>query len=525
MSFFSHPISRILLSMMLGASGVLAFSPFDFWGMAYFSLGGLIFLATQRERKTALYSAYFWALGFFTFGINWIHVSINLFGGVPLLLSYLAVLLLAAYLSLYPLLFAYLVQRFQIQSAVLFAILWTFTEFLRGWVLTGFPWLQFGYSQIDSPFFGLAPLFGVQGVTFFVVWMSALSVALIKYWLIPTVNRTALSVSAVVMLLLVGGAAFYLGQKADYRTKNQHNNSAELTITLVQGNIEQNLKWDPDHFSHTINIYQKLIAPHLGKSDLIILPEAAIPTLENRVPALLQRWQTAAAEHGSELIVGTVYHNPLSDRFHNSVIVLGNPQQPYTLETENRYNKHHLVPFGEYVPLESILRPLGSMFNLPMSNFKQGDYLQAPLTAKGLELTAAICYEIVLGSQLQQNLAQNKQSDFILTVSNDAWFGDSIGPWQHFQMARMRALENGKAVIRATNTGITAFIGADGKVIEQAPQFIATTLTTTLKTESRTTPYTTFGDKPLYLLSLVLLLLHIFTALFRRKLLQQACVK
>ena len=169
------------------------------------------------------------------------------------------------------------------------------------------------------------------------------------------------------------------------------------------------------------------------------------------------------------------------------------------------------------------------MFNLPMSNFKQGDYLQAPLKvngkAKGIELTAAICYEIILGGQLQQNLAKNTNTDFILTISNDAWFGDSIGPWQHFQMARMRALENGKAVIRATNNGITAFIDADGKVQQQAPQFIETTLTAKIKTEARITPYATFGDKPLYILSFVLLGLHILIALFRRKLLQLASNK
>ena len=135
-AFFSHPIVKVLFSLVLGASGVFAFSPFDLWPTAYISVIGLILLATQKQRKTALYTSYFWAIGFFAFGINWIHVSIHLFGGVPRLLSYLAILLLAAYLALYPLLFTYLIQRFQVKSAVLFAILWTFTEFLRGWVLT-----------------------------------------------------------------------------------------------------------------------------------------------------------------------------------------------------------------------------------------------------------------------------------------------------------------------------------------------------------------------------------------------------
>ncbi|TNG92287.1 apolipoprotein N-acyltransferase [Pasteurellaceae bacterium USgator11] len=517
---------KIFFALILGASGVLAFSPFDYWPMAYVSVIGLLFFATQSSRKTALYTSYFWALGFFAFGINWIHVSINLFGGVPLILSYLAVLLLAAYLSLYPLLFTYLIQRFQIKSAVVFAILWTFTEFLRGWVMTGFPWLQFGYSQIDSPFYGIAPLFGVQGLTFFVVWIAALLMNSIKAGLNRTDRTLALTASSLLMVLGLAFAAFYSGGKisADSSAKQSSSSAKALTITLVQGNIEQNLKWDPNYFSNTINIYQQLIALHLGKSDLIILPEASIPTLENQVQPLLQNWQAAARNSGSELIVGTVYHDESQDRFYNSAIVLGDPHNPYQLTSTNRYNKHHLVPFGEYVPLESLLRPLGSMFNLPMSNFKQGEYLQAPLTAKGVKLATAICYEIVLGNQLQQNLA-NANSDVILTISNDAWFGDSIGPWQHFQMARMRALENGKAVIRATNTGITAFIGNQGQVLQQAPQFEATTLTTELKLETIATPYSVFGDKPLYLLSLVLLVFNILTALLRRKLQQLAALK
>ncbi|SMB83701.1 Apolipoprotein N-acyltransferase [Pasteurella testudinis DSM 23072] len=525
-TFYSYPIIKILVSIILGASGVCAFSPFDIWPLAYVSVGGLIVLATQRSHKTALYTSYFWALGFFTFGINWIHVSIHLFGGVPLLLSYIAVLLLAAYLSLYPLLFAYLIQRFQIKSAVVLAIVWTFTEFLRGWVMTGFPWLQFGYSQIDSPFFGIAPILGVQGLTFFVVWISGLLINIGKVWLQRDERALLVMSGSVLTLLFLSGAAFYLSaDKINYRTAaSQSNPDRKLTVTLVQGNIEQNLKWDPQYFSNTIAIYQNLIAPHLGKSDLIILPEAAIPTLENQVQPLLHSWQIAAEKSGSEIIVGTVYHDEQQDRFYNSAIVLGDPQNPYQLATANRYNKHHLVPFGEYVPLESLLRPLGAMFDLPMSNFKQGDYRQTPLKAKGVSMATAICYEIILGAQLQHNIAAS-ENDFILTISNDAWFGDSIGPWQHFQMARMRALENGKAVIRATNTGITAFIGSKGQVLRQAPQFEATTLTTTLTVENSMTPYTVFGDKPLYILSVLLLALHALTALFRRKLHQLATVK
>ncbi|MBE2894784.1 apolipoprotein N-acyltransferase [Spirabiliibacterium falconis] len=507
----------LLSATALGVLGVLAFSPFDYWLVAFISTLGLLYFATHSQRKTALWGSYFWGLGFFAFGINWIHVSINLFGGVPLIFSFLAVGVLAAYLALYPLLFAYILQRFQIKSAVAMAIVWTITEFLRGWVMTGFPWLQLGYSQIDSPFSGIAPLLGVQGVTFFIVFACGQLLTLCK----P--DRTlpiSVRITALLSLAVVSGGVLLL-HNANFQGQKTQRATAQ-TITLVQGNIEQNRKWDPAYAEKTLAIYQALIQPHLGKSDVIILPEAAIPVVENRVQRLLLSWQQAALEKGSELIVGTVYADHAQQRFYNSIITLGNPTALYQqAESAVRYNKHHLVPFGEYVPLESMLRPLGTMFDLPMSNFTQGDFLQNALKTQKSTMTAAICYEIVLGSQLQQNLAHNK-SEYILTISNDAWFGDTIGPWQHLQMARMRALENGKTVIRATNNGITAFINAHGKITAQAPQFQATTLTATLENENIITPYSQFGDKLLYGLLLILALFNITSYGLRYKIQQIA---
>ncbi|PVX42799.1 apolipoprotein N-acyltransferase [Pasteurella langaaensis DSM 22999] len=502
------------IALISGGIGVFAFSPYDYWGVAYVSLLGLIFVAKNSQKRTALWGSFLWGVSFFSIGTSWLHVSIHQFGGSPLWLSYGLVVLLAAYLALYPLLFAYIVQRFQVQSAVIFAAIWTLTEFLRGWVLTGFPWLQFGYSQIDSPFSGIAPIFGVTGLTFFTIWASAVLFNILtalcqhKNWLD---KKWSIVFANIAMLAAVASLAGY-SAKATYVKKN--NDKKAITITLAQGDIAQSLKWDPEYLNSTLQIYGRQISENLGKSDLIILPESALPALENNLQPFFDALKAATQKSNTDVMIGTVYRDSNSEKLFNSIVVV---DKNYQADQAQRYNKHHLVPFGEYVPLESLLRPLGSVFNLPMSAFQQGGAIQAPLVVKGNKFTPAICYEIILGDQLQQNLQPD--TDFILTVSNDAWFGDSHGPWQHLQMARMRALELGKPVIRATNTGITAFINAQGKIIAQAPQFVETTLTQTIAPTGGKTPYAALGDKPLYLLALLFVILRALGTLIKRKLL------
>ncbi|MDU8924667.1 apolipoprotein N-acyltransferase [Pasteurellaceae bacterium LIM206] len=499
-----------VIALLTGASGVLAFSPFDLWGFAYVSLLGLLWVSKTRQNSTALWAAFLWGLSFFAIGVNWLNVSIHQFGEAPLAVSYLLVVVLAAYLSLYPLLFVYLIRRFRVKSAVIYPVLWTLTEFLRGWIMTGFPWLQFGYSQIDSPFAGIAPLFGVEGLTFFVMWVSASVLNLIGS-LTTLPRKWNLAAANMLLIAVVGGLAAWSAQMNFVKPVP----ARALTVTLAQGNIEQNLKWDPAYLMQTLDIYQKLIAAHVGKSDLIVLPESALPALENELQPFYQYLHNEAKAQGTELLIGSVYHDDKTDKLFNSIVRMGNKEEQFVSARAERYNKHHLVPFGEYVPLENLLRPLGSVFNLPMSAFQSGAEIQPPLIGKERVFTPAICYEIILGSQLQKNLQPN--TDFLLTVSNDAWFGNSIGPWQHLQMARMRALELGKPLIRATNTGITVFVDEKGKILAQAPQFEQTTLTRQIIPTEGKTPYAALGNNPLYLLALLLGVLHILGALIRRQ--------
>ncbi|WP_370597846.1 apolipoprotein N-acyltransferase [Plesiomonas shigelloides] len=482
------------LAALFGALGTLAYSPFDFWPCALLSLMGLLLLTLNRSAKQAALVGFVWGFALFITGISWINVSIQQFGGLPVAVGWVLVALLAAYLSLYPALFAALLARllpYANAARLVFAapVLWTFTEFLRGWMLTGFPWLQFGYTQIDGPLRGLGPITGVQGITFALMLTSGLlTLALVRRKVIPAVVAVALPLAALPLANLHW-------VKADGERK--------INVALVQGNIDQELKWEPAYRIPTLQTYLDMSRPYLQRGDLVIWPEAAIPSLETEENELLSMLDSITRSNKSMLITGVVDRNPQTKQFFNTVIVLGDPQETYQYPTRNRYNKNHLVLFGEYVPFEGLLREIAPLFNLPMSSFSRGDYLQPDLRAGQFHLETAICYEIILGSRMRANFLQNPDTDFLLTVSNDAWFGHSIGPWQHFQMARMRALELGRPLLRATNNGVTAVIDSNGEIQQQIPQFKTAVLSATVVPMRGETPYARFGDWPLWIVSLL----------------------
>ncbi|MCJ8273446.1 MAG: apolipoprotein N-acyltransferase, partial [Psychrosphaera sp.] len=414
--------------------------------------------------------------------------------GLPLIASLAMIAMLVAYLSIYPALACAALTRFTPKSSYwifAFAPLWLIFEWLRSVVLTGFPWLSLGYSQFESPMSAFAPVIGEIGITFVMCLTAVLLKQLVQR------NNLKLTLSGLGVIIL----ATVLLQFPQW-TERQN---TIKTIALVQGNIEQEMRYVPENDWPTFLKYLDLSRPYYSDVDLVIWPEAAIPMIELSAIDDLYNLDKAVANNKTALISGILDYNVDSKAIYNTLIVMGLREEndtkgQYHYPHNNRYNKHHLLPIGEFVPLEDFLRPLAPIFDLPMSSFTRGDVRQTNLRANGLNIVPAICYEIIFPGLLRQNIT--KESDFILTVSNDAWFGTSAGPLQHMQIAQMRALEFGLPLLRATNNGVTAITDEKGQIIKQLEQFETGVLTAKVNLVDGQTPYLLYGNWPVWWLSL-----------------------
>lgn len=480
--------------ILIGALLTFSYAPFSFWFLTPVLLSGFFYLLLNTNKaKSAFNTGFVFGLGWFGAGISWVHVSIADFGGLPIIGSVGLMVLLCSFLALYPGLFSYFLYRFvKLRYWPLLApFIWFVIEFLRSWLLTGFPWLSLGYSQIQSPLSGWMPVIGETGVSVILIALTV-SVAL------SLKQKSYLSVVMLPLIFFTGGWAL---NKISWVTPEANTTS----IAMVQGNIKQEMRWMPEQEAPTMQKYMNLTSQH-WHNKLVIWPEAAVPQLESSAESFLLKLDEQAVDSDTGLITGIVNYDYDSRQAFNNLIAVGklspqDTQGQYHYMHANRYDKHHLLPIGEFIPFEAWLRNLAPIFDLPMSSFTRGDYLQPNIVSNGINLAPAVCFEIAFPRQISANLMAD--TDFIITVSNDAWFGRSHGPDQHLEIAQVRAKEFGIPVLRATNNGITAFIGYDGAVISRLPQFEAGVLSADLATTTGFTPYRKWGDLPLWLLSLL----------------------
>lgn len=506
-------LKQILLSLFLGAIAVFSYAPFHFWPIAFVSFAGLLWLVADKTKKQAMLVGFSWGIGYFLAGVHWVYISIKQYGEVPTSVAIIILGLLVSYLALYPMLFAWLLRacdrfapKFSIKQLVLLApILWQVTEFLRGYILTGFAWLELGYSQLDSPLRNYFPIVGINGVTLLLTMCCGLGVyCLYNFRRITFIKHTYGAIIALFAIIIAPISLNLVNW-----TTIDHSRTANFS--LIQGNILQSLRWSREQLDNTLQTYASLTEKNFGKDKIIIWSEASVTDYEINQQPYLQFLDNEARANGSEIAVGIIDYrigdNGANTDIYNTLLVLGE-NTPYQYPNANRYQKHHLVPFGEFTPFRFLLDPIADILDIPMSSMQEGAEKQPQLTMKGFKFTTAICYEVILSNLMWKNFAPD--TDFLLTVSNDAWFGDSIGPKQHLQMAQARALEFGRPMIRSTNTGITAIIDHHGYIIEQLPQFQTNVLNYKLSPTVGLTPYARFGDLAYYLiLSLLFILVFV----------------
>ena len=489
-----------LLALAGGALTTLSLAPFDLWPLALLSIASLYLGLRTLTPGQAARRGWCYGFGLFSSGVSWVYVSIHDFGAAPPPLAGALTLGFVAGLALFFALLGWLWSRWLRQgqpglvNALAFAALWLALDALRGWVLTGFPWLYAGYSQLEGPLAGLAPLGGIWLLTFSLAASATLLVELPRLY-----TRKPAFVGALALLVTPWLAGLALDEHAWTETSGE-----PLSVAAIQGNVPQSLKWDPKKLEMQLLRYRDMSFAS-RPADLIVWPETAVPILQDRAAGYLSMMDSFARERNAALITGVPVRQPNAAgelRYYNGLTTVG--------DAEGTYLKQKLVPFGEYVPMQDLLRGVIAFFDLPMSDFARGDPGQALLTAKGYRIAPFICYEVVY-PEFSASLAA--ASDILLTVSNDAWFGRSIGPLQHLQMAQMRALEAGRWMIRATNNGVTVLIDPFGRITEQVPAFEQTVLYGEVSPMQGLTPYLRWRSWPLIVVCVSLLA----WALCRRK--------
>lgn len=483
--------ARLKLILALTAGGLLplAYAPFGHYLLAPICLAVLLLVWTRAPPWQAFKLGYVFGAASFLLGMYWVYISMHDFGGAHPLLSGLLTLALVAILSVFPALVGFIAARWFATRGPgpwlgVVPALWVLAEWLRGWIFSGMGWLAAGYSQVDSWLLGYAPVGGIYLMSWALLLTAGALVTVAR-----SVGRAR--ISALVVIAVVWSAAYFLSQHRWTRP-----NSEVVTVALAQGAVPQDLKWQRTQFVPTLELYRELTERAAG-SDLIIWPEAAIPGVYSQIEGYLDEIRSLAARTGGNVLLGVLRKDPDTGGIQNALVALGG--------SPSFYIKRHLVPFGEYFPVPNFVRDWLRLLDLPYSDISPGPPGQAPLSVAGQRLAVTICYEDLFGAE---QLHYMPDATLLVNVSNDAWFGDSIAPHQHLDIARVRAAEVGRYLLRATNTGITAIIDPSGRVVARAPQFETHLLTGAVQGFLGSTPYALWGNYAIVLLAAIVLLIQ-----------------
>jgi apolipoprotein N-acyltransferase len=507
-------MNKYIIVFCAGLLAVSGFAPFSLFPLSVLALAMLFVQWRHAHGKwMAARLGFAFGLGLFSAGIGWLYVALHDYGGMPMLLAATAIALFASLLALFPATVGYAQARLRsrfggregmdagIALVLLLPALWVLLEWLRGLLLTGFPWLLMGYTQVAaSPLAGYAPLFGVYGVTLTVA-ISAGILALLwqERW-----NKAGKRALGILLALWLGGAAL---QAVEWTAPE----GEAVKVSLLQGNVGQSVKFAESSLVNTLETYRRLAQG--SDARLIVMPETALPILREEFPeTYASLLRNHARQNAGDMLIGLFERE--RGLYYNSVVSLGSAES-------QSYRKNHLVPFGEFIPLRPVLGWLiNDLLHIPMSDQARGGERQQVLRVGGQKVAVDICYEDVFGEEIIRYLPE---ATLLVNVTNDAWYGKSHAAMQHNQISQMRALETGRMMLRATNTGVTSIIDAHGKIVQMLPQHEEGVLTGMVQGYSGSTPYVRWGNAAM--LGLIALMLAAAWRLRHRKFLDRAAVK
>jgi len=495
---FVGSVAALVAGMLLS----LSFAPFGWWPMAILMPAVLIWLWDGATPRRAAVLGFWFNAGTFSVGTYWLYIAIKQIGHAPLVLALFLMVGLVAIMGAYHALLGWLVAKFLPERGALRWMVgipgaWLFIEWWRSWFLSGFGWLALGYAHTDNWLGALAPIIGQYGLGLLTSMLAGALVAALLG------DRRA-RIASGALYLVAWGAAFGL-RGIEWTDPYSH----PITVAVVQGGIPQDEKWIGENLESILELYKTRTREAHGAA-LIVWPESAIPDLANNHIEYIRDVYQEASAHGSSLMVGTLRAEENAktgeEEYFNSILSMDKATPGV-----GWYDKHHLVPFTEFVPVPGFVREWLRLMTLPYSDFNRGAAQQAPLEAAGQRIAASVCYEDAYGST---QLPALRTATMLVNVTNDGWFGHSSARYQHLQLSRMRAMEAGRPMVRAANDGVSAVIGPRGEIIATAPEYEANVMRAELQPRIGLTPYARSGNWPIVCLALVF---GLFSAYLRRR--------